>query len=265
MGQTLLAAMASGLALAGVLAAGGTAAVRFSRGMPHLGVAAVGAGAAVVGSRLAAWPTPVALVAVALVAAAAGGVAWVVDRRARNVDAPVWPPALLPEVAVLAIGVCLAALLRPSSAIDLPVGPLGGLASTTGAVVAFGIGVAAALATAAVMSTGRRHLLGWILAVVGTACTLAMGAGWLSLRGAAVVPAFGIPDVIGLAVRAAAVGVVGRNGVVQTIAAALVLGVGEALLRSQLSWAETAALPAIAVVAWGLWRTYRGVHQAAAA
>ena len=264
MGQTLLAAVASGLALAGVLAVAGTAAARFERGMPHLGLAGVGVGVAVLAGRLANLRAPVALALVVVAAAAAGALAWFVDRRAREVDAPVWPPALLPDAAVLAIGLALAAFLRPPSAIELPLGPLGGLASNTAALVGFAIGIVAAIAVAVTLAGGRRQRLGWILAVGGTALAMAVGAGWVAIRGEMVVPAFGVPDVVGMSLRAAAVGVVGRRGVGAAIAAAVVLGVGESLLRAQLAWNEAAVLPALVVLAYGLWQTYRVAPDAVA-
>ena len=256
MGQSLLAAVTSGLALAGVLAVGGVAAGRLGTQMPHLGAAAVGAGVAVVAGRLTTLPWPLALALVALVGGAAGGCAGLVDRRARSVDAPVWPPPLLPDVAVLALGVAIATLARPAAAIELPLGPLGGLASSTGAIAAAVVGIGSALLVGAVPAH-RRRLPVWVLAVALTAVTMAVGGGSLALRGEALVPAFGIPDVVGVAVRAVAVGVIARKGMAAAVAAALVLGVGESLLRSQWSLGDTAVVPALLVVAYGLWTTYR--------
>ena len=256
MGQTLLAAVTSGLALAGVLTVGGVAAARFATHMPHLGVAGVGAGVAVLAGRLTNLPWPLAMAVVAAAAGAAGIIAGLVDRRARAVDAPVWPPALLPDVAVLALGVAIATLARPAAAIELPLGPLGGLGSTTGAIAAGAVGFAGALLVAGVPGH-RRRMPVWMLAVVLTAVAMALGGGSLALRGEALVPAFGIPDVVGVAVRAVAVGVIARKGTGAAVAAALVLGVGESLLRTQWSFGDAAVVPALLVVAYGLWHTYR--------
>lgn len=256
MDQTLVTAVASGLALAGVLAVAGTAAARFARGMPHLGIAAVGAGVSVLAGRLTALPLALMLLTIGVAAGIAGALAWLVDRRAREVDAPVWPPVLLPDVAVLALGVAAASLLRPSTAIDLPLGPMGGLASNRAALIAFVVGVAAALLWSA-PRLATRPLVQWVVVAATTAVVVALGAGSVAVRGEAVVPAFGVPDVIGLSLRAAAVGVVARRGVWPAIAAAAALGVGESLLRAQLSTGDAAVLPALAVLAWGLWTTAR--------
>ena len=263
MGQTLLAAATSGLALAGVLAVGGVAAARFGAPMPHLGVAGLGAGVAVIAGRLTSLPWPVAVAVVVLAGAVAGVLGGLIDRRARAVDAPVWPPALLPDVAVLALGVGVATLARPAAAIELPLGPLGGLASTGAAVAACGVGVAGALLLAA-LPVHRRRLPAWLLAGALTAAAMALGAGSVAIRGEALVPAFGIPDVIGVAVRAAAVGVVARWGTVAAIGAALALGVGESLLRTQLSLGDAAIVPALLVIAYGLWTTFRAPSAVAA-
>ena len=256
MGQSLLAAVTSGLALAGVLAVGGVAAVRFGKHMPHLGVAGVGAGVAVVAGRLTALPWPLAVAVVAVAGAVAGIVAGLIDRRARAVDAPVWPPALLPDVAVLALGVAIATFARPAAAIELPLGPLGGLASTSGSIAAGVVGLVSAFVVAAVPAH-RRRLPAWMLAVALAAVTMALGGGSLALRGEALVPAFGIPDVVGISLRAVAVGVLARKGTAAAVVAALVLGVGESVLRTQLALGDTAVVPALLVIAYGLWTTYR--------
>ena len=256
MAQTLLAALTSGLALAGVLAVGGVAAARFGRGMPHLGVAAVGAGVAVLAGRLTTLPWPLTMLLVTVAGAAAGTAAYLVDRRSREVEAPVWPPVLLPDVAVLALGVAVATLARPSGAIELPLGPLGGLASTSGAVAAGVAGVVSAFVIAA-LPLRRRRMLVWSVAVGLTAATMALGAGSVAVRGEALVPAFGVPDIVGLSLRAAAVAVVGRRGAPAAVAAALVLGMGESLLRTQWSVGDAAVAPTLALLAYGLWVTHR--------
>ena len=253
MGQTLLAAMASGLALAGALAIAGTGAGRFGRTVPHIGIGGLGGAAAVLAGRLPDLPGPLVLVAVAGAGALLGCIACVVDQRSREVDAPVWPPALLPEVAVLGVALAVAGLLRPSAAIDLPLGPLGGLASTTGSVVACIAGLGIALVASARPMT-RRAMPAWALIVAGTAVVVTLGAGGVAIRGEVLIPAVGIPDIVGLSLRAAAVGVVARRGLWAGLTAALVLGAGEAVLRSQLSTGEAALLPAVAILAWSVWR-----------
>ena len=264
MGQTLLAAVVSGLALAGAIAVAGMGAGRVSRSVPHIGIGGLGAAVAVLAGRFPSLPGPLTLLAVAAAGAAVGCVACVLDRRAREVDAAVWPPALLPEVAVLGLALAIAGLLRPATAIELPLGPLGGLASTTGAVVACVTGVVLA-AGVVVRPVTRRAMPGWAVAVGGTAVVVTLGAGLVATRGDVMVPAFGIPDVVGLALRAAAVGVFARHGFGPGLAAAGVLGVGESLLRSQLSTGEAALLPALAIIAWGVWRERHRLPGTAAA
>ena len=254
MGQTLLAAVASGLALAGVLAVAGTAAGRFSVGFPSIAVGGLGTAVAVLAARLTSLPTPAALVVLGAAGAGIGTAGFLLERRVRDVDAPAWPPVLLAEVAVLGLALGVAALLRPLAAIELPLGPLGGLASTSGAVIACISGVGLAFAVGALPSGDRRNLVGWAAGVAATAVVLAVGSGSLSVRGEALVPAFGVPDVIGVALRAAAVGVVGRDRASVAVVAALVLAVGESVLRAQWSMGEAAVLPALGVLGWGLWR-----------
>jgi hypothetical protein len=85
---------------------------------------------------------------------------------------------------------------------------------------------------------------------------MTLGAGAVAVRGEAVVPALAVPDVAGVALRAAAVGAFARNGLWQGVMAAVVLGMGESLLRSQLSTGEAALLPALLILAWSVWQTY---------
>ena len=264
MGQTLLAAVTSGFALAGVLAVAGTGAGRLSRRMPHIGVGAVGAAAAVIAARLTTAPAPVRLLAVVAAGAVAGCLACLLERRVREVDAPVWPPALLAEVAVLGLALGIAGLARPATALDLPLGPLGGLSTMMGSTIAGIAGITFALiATAA--GIVRREMLLWAVVAGGTAAALAFGAGAVALQSEAIVATFGIPDVAGLALRAAAVGVFARRGLWPGILAALVLGVAESVARSQFSTGEAALLPAVAVLAWGVWQAGRRAPVTAAA
>lgn len=265
MGQTLLAAVASGLALAGALAVAGVAAGRFSVGMPSIALGGLGGAVAVLAGRLTSLPTPAAVVVLVAAGAAAGAGGFLLDRRARDVDAPAWPPVLLADVAVLGLALGIAALLRPLAAIELPLGPLGGLASTSGAVIACITGLVLAFVIGALPVGDRRNIVGWAAAVAATAVVVGLGSGSLSVRGEALVPAFGVPDVIGLSLRAAAVGVVARRRATAAVAAALVLGVGESVLRAELSLGEAALFPAVGVLAWGVWRAQREQPVVAAA
>lgn len=264
MGQTLLAAVTSGLALAGVLAVAGAGAGRVSRPVPHLGIGGLGAAMAVLAARLPLLVSPFRLFVVAVVAAAVGCAGGLLDRRARAVEAPVWPPALLAEVAVLGLALGLAGLLRPASAIDLPLGPLGGLSSMAAAVAACITGIVLAVVVGA-RPVARRELMVWAVAVAGTAVAVTLGAGGVAINGGVFVPAFGVPDVAGIALRAAAVGAVARLGTWRGIAAALALGLVESALRSLLSTGETALLPAILVLGWAVWRDGRQAPATAAA
>lgn len=258
MGQTLLAAVASGLALAGALAVAGITAGRFAVAVPALGVGALGGAAAVLAGRLPALPAFAMITIVAGAGAVAGVAGFVLDRRVRAVDAPAWPPALLADIAVVGLALGLAAVLRPVTAIELPLGPLGGLASTSGAVIACLAGLGLAFGVGALPIGDRRTVLGWAAGVGATAVVVALGSGAIAVRGESLVPAFGIPDVLGIALRAAAVGVLARSRATAAVAAALVLGVGESVLRSELSAGEAALLPAVGVLAWALWRATRG-------
>lgn len=171
---------------------------------------------------------------------------------------------LLPEVGLLGLALFVVGVLRPATAMELPLGPLGGLASTTGAIVACVAGIALAAAVTA-GPVARRTMPGWALAVAGTAVVVSIGAGFVAVRGDVVVPVLGVPDVVGLALRAAAVGVFARHGVGPVIGAALVLGVGETLLRSQFSTGEAALLPALGILAWSVWSDARSTPETAAA
>ncbi|MBW3654098.1 MAG: hypothetical protein KY433_11050, partial [Actinobacteria bacterium] len=122
-------------------------------------------------------------------------------------------------------------------------------------ITAFGVGVAGAFIVAAVLR--RRPAAGWVLAVTASAVVVAVGGGTVGFAGEPAAIALDVPDVVGLALRAAAVGVVARARAVPAVAAAIVLGVGESLLRSQGSLGEAAVVPALAVLAWGLWATNR--------
>lgn len=254
MGQTLLAATASGLALAGVLAVAGAAAARFGRDMPHLGIGAVGAAAAVGVGRLNGWPIAASALVMILAAGLLGVAAWAVDRQVRASVGPVWPPPLLADVVVLGLAIGVAGLLRTATAIELPLGPMGGLATTPAAAVAGVIGVAFGVAVLLPAVVKRGEALGWALAAIGTAVAIAVGSGGLVLGGQVLMPAFGVPDILGLAIRAAAVGVLARRGVVWAVGAALAFGLFEAALRAWLSSGEAAIVPALLVLAWALSR-----------
>lgn len=252
MGQTLQGATASGLALAGVLVIAGMAAARLGREFPHLGAGAVGAGAAVVAGRLIASHAVVRLAVVLLVAAAAGAAAWWVDRRIATSKSHWWPPTLLAEVGVVALAIGLASLLRLPTAVELPLGVLGGITGHLAAAIAAVVGLAAALAVGTRVLANTPPVLPWVVCAAGTAVAVAVGSGMLPLAGVPALPAFGIPDVVGIAVRAVAVGVVARRGLWWGVAAAVVLGFGESALRATWSLGDVALLAYLAVIVAGL-------------
>lgn len=256
MGQTLQAGVAPGLALAGLLAVTGIAAARFGRSLPHLGVGAVGAAVAAAAGRLTSAP-PIVL-AVALVAGGAllGLLAAAVDDRARRSVRPLWPPPLLADVAVLALAIGTGALLRPPLTVDLPVGPLGGFPPMTEAVVALVVGLAAAVVIAQRGVRERPAALTWAIVGAAGAVVGVLGSGALALRAQAIAPVFAVVDVVGLGVRAAAVGVVARYGPAWGVGAALLLGVGETLL-AQAPVAHLGLVPAAVLLAVGLWDATR--------
>lgn len=246
MGQTILAAVGSGLAVAGVLATGGALAARCGERLPHLGVTALGAGAAAVATRLVAVPVPLTVLAVAAAGAVAGSVGWAADRAVRRAGGRELP--LLPEVAVLGVAIAMLTLLRAPTAVELPLGPLGGLASTAAGVVAAVAGAAGAL----VFATRLGPAWVWTAGCALVAVVVAVGGGAVTVLGDRLMPAFGLPDVVGLALRAAAVGVVSRSGIGALLAAAFSLGLGEALLRSFALAGEVAVVPALVLLAAGL-------------
>jgi hypothetical protein len=263
MGQTVLGAMVTGLALAGVLAIAGTAASLLGRRLPHLGAAAVGVGASAIAGRLALRPLPVVLGAVVVTAAVAGALAWLIEQRiAATATSDGWPPPLLAEVTLLALGVAVMALVRNPTAVELPLGVLGGLTSGPAAVSAMAVGLVATVALFLVRAKTRPPLVTWIAASVAIATTAALGSGMLALGSQPAVPAFGVPDVTGIALRAVAVAVIGRLGWVWLIVAALVLGVGEAVLRNGWTAGEFAIVPSLLIIAVAVRREQ---HQPVAA
>jgi hypothetical protein len=250
--QTLQGALASGLALTGVLAVAGVAAARFGRTLPHLGFAALGAGAAVIAGRLATIPRVLTILALLAAAAAAGAVGWWIDRRAAATTTHVWPPALMGDVAVLVVGIGIAGLLRLPAAVELPLGVLGGVTSTVAAVVALVIGVGSAVALGLGLLDSLPEVVRWVVVTVVLAVAVAVGAGMLQVSGTPALPAFGIPDVAGIAVRAVAVGVVARRGVWWGIGAAAVLGLGEAALRSVWTAGDLVLVVYLVLIVMGL-------------
>ena len=261
MGQTLQAGVAPGLALAGLLAVAGIAAGRFGRGVPHLGVGAVGVAVAAAAGRMTSLPTAAMAVVLLVGGAALGVAAAVVDERAARTTRPLWPPALLPDVAVLALALGIGALLRPALTVDLPVGPLGGYPPMTEAVVAVILGLTAAGAVAHPAVRERPVWLTWAIVGATTAVIAVLGSGALALRAQTIAPVFAVVDVVGLGLRAAAVGVVARYGAAWGVATALLLGVGEGLLL-QAPVAHLALLPASLLLAVGLWVAVRADRPA---
>ena len=261
MGQTLQAGVAPGLALAGLLAVTGIAAARFGRAVPHLGIGAVGVAVAAAAGRMTTFPTAGMGLVLLAGGAALGVAAAVVDERAARGTQPLWPPALLPDVAVLGLALGVGSFLRPPLTVDLPVGPLGGFPPMTEAVLALLVGLVAA---GVIAHPAVRERPGWLTwAIVGgvTAVIAVLGSGALSLRAQAIAPVFAVVDIVGLALRAAAVGVVARYGALWGVAAAVLLGVGEALLL-QAPVAHVALLPTVLLLAAGLWVAARSAGPA---
>jgi hypothetical protein len=252
MGQTLQAGVAPGLALAGVLVIAGFLAARFGGVMPHLGVGAVGAAVAVGAGRMTSLADVVVVVVIAAGAAAVGAAAWFVDARVRETEGPLWPPALLPEIAVLGVAIAVAAFVRAPLAVDLPVGPLGGFPALPEGIIALGLGVVGVGALSLPALRDRSDMLIWAVgaAVVGVAAIL--GSGALALRAGSVAPVFGAADVVGIAIRAAAVGVVARYGVTWGVAAGVLLGLAEGLITTAAPSAQAGVIPALIVLGAGL-------------
>jgi hypothetical protein len=253
MGQTLQAGVAPGLALAGLLAMAGIAAARFGRGVPHLGVGAVAVAVAAAAGRLTTVPTVVMAVVLIAGGAALGVVAAGVDERVRRPRRVLWPPPLLPDAAVLGLAVGVGAILRPPLTVDLPVGPLGGFPPVTEATIAGVVGLAGAVIISRPGVRDRPDAVTWAIVGAVGAVVAVLGSGALALRAQAIAPVFAVVDVAGLGLRAAAVGVVARYGTWWGIAAALVLGVGEALLINRVPTAHLALLPAVALLGAALW------------
>jgi hypothetical protein len=253
MGQTLQAGVAPGLALAGLLAVAGIAAARFGGSLPHVGIGAVGVAVAASAGRLATAPTAVLAVVLIAGGAALGLAACAVDERARRPARPLWPPPLLPDVAVLGLAVGAGAILRPALTVDLPAGPLGGFPPLTEGVVGLIVGLAGAAVIAHRGVRQRPAPLTWAVVGAVTAVVAVLGSGALALRAQAIAPVFAVVDIAGLGLRAAAVGVVARYGAVWGVAAAVLLGVGEALLTHSLTGAHVGLLPAVAVLGVGVW------------
>ena len=251
-GQTLQGALASGLALTGVLAVAGVAAARFGRAMPHIGAAAIGVAAAVVAGRLSTTPRVLTILGLVAVAAGAGGAAWWVDRRAAMTTTHVWPPELLPDVAVVILAIGVAGLFRLPSAVELPLGVLGGVTSRPAAGLAAVIGLGAAIALGLGVLKDLHDAVEWAATTLAIAVVVAIGSGMLPLGNTPALPAFGIPDVAGLALRAVAVGVVARRGVWWGIGAAVALGLGETVVRATWSAGDVVLVVYLLLVVQGL-------------
>lgn len=261
MGQTLQAGVAPGLALAGLLAVTGIAAARFGHGLPHLGVGGVGVAVAAAAGRMTTVSTAVLALLLLAGGALLGMAAAFVDERAARRTRPLWPPALLPDVAVMALALGVGALLRPPLTVDLPVGPLGGFPPMTEAIVALGLGLTAAGVVAHPAVRERPAWLTWAIVGAATAVIAVLGAGALALRAQAIAPVFAVVDIVALGLRAAAVGVVARYGAVWGVTTALLLGVGEALLL-QAPVAYVALLPTVILLVVGLFAPARTVASA---
>lgn len=249
MGDALLSALGPGAALAGVLLVMGLAAGNHETRLPHLGLGALAPAAAVAATRAASLGRPGAIALAIAGGGLVGAVGWVIDRRARadgNVHLP-----LLPDFAVAGFALAVAVFFRPAVFVELPLGPLGGVATTGYSVGAAGVASVAAGAVA-LLGAGRRPAVAiWMAATAGGALAVLLGSGALSLLAAAATPVFTIADTIGLGLRAAAVGFVARWSTGWAVVAAVALGVGEAAARAvQLN--ALALLPTVVVLAAGV-------------
>jgi hypothetical protein len=123
-----------------------------------------------------------------------------------------------------------AALARPALAVPLPFGPLGGWPGPVASVAAalLGVGGAYLLGAAGLLLRGRTARWALAGALLGLVTVLASGVG--SGQGVGMGGIVGVPDTAGLALRAFAVGLAARRGVLDGVAAALGLGVLEPLL-----------------------------------
>ena len=248
MGDSLLTSLGAGVALTGVLLVAGVAAAAVGRGLPHLGLGALAPAAAVAATRAASLGR-IGAILVALVAGAVlGAGAWALDRRAQT--APAGGLALLGDAAVLGLALAFAVIARPAVFIELPLGPLGGVPTTVQGVLAGVLGAAGATAVAFLRRSDRK-LAVWIIAASAGAVAVLLGSGALSLLAAAATPVFTIADCVGIAVRAAGVGLMARFGWVWVTVAAVVLGMGEAAARAT-GLEVLPVVPAVLVLGAGL-------------
>jgi hypothetical protein len=257
MAATPLEALVSGLALGGVLAvaAAWSRAVRRSA-IPHLGVGAVAGVGIMLANRLSGTAVLGVAVAVLLAGAAAGGLAGLADRSGRLAErSDRWTegrpvPPLLVDMAVLGGLVALTAALRPPLAIPVPFGPLGGRPATAAGLAALAVGAGGVWLVA---RARREGLLVWWLAGAVTAVAAALAGGALGPAGTALVALPTVVDAVGLAFRAAAAALLGRNNPLHAGLAGLVLGVAEGLLWLVTPAGLGAALPAVVAAAVGVW------------
>jgi hypothetical protein len=220
-----------------------------------VGAAAVGIGASAIAGRLALRPLPLVLAGVVAVAAIGGALAWLVEQRLSKATGHGWPPPLLAEVTILAMGVAVMALVRAPTAVELPLGVLGGLTSGPAAAGAVVVGLGATAALYLIRPENRSALVTWVAVSVAVATTAGLGSGMLVIGSQPAVPAFGVPDVLGIALRAIAVAVIGKRwGWMWMIAAALVLGVGEGMYRNRFTAGELAVVPSLLIIAVALRR-----------
>lgn len=249
MGDSLLAALGPGVALAGVLFVLGSAAATAGGRVPHLGIGALAPAAAVAATRFAAIG-PIGAVAVAIAAGAIfGALGYALDERARDERAERTP--LLPDLAVLGLAAALVVFTRPPVMVELPLGPLGGIPTTGQGIAAGIVGLLGGLVLVWRTSHGPDVVL-WIVAGLAGALAVLLGSGALTLLSSAATPVFTLADAVGLGIRAAAVGVAARYGVAWAAAAAAIAGLGEAAARTSGiaagPWAPTVLLLAVGMV-----------------
>lgn len=247
MGEALQSALGPGAALTGVLLVAGVAAGSVGRRVPHLGFGALAPAAAVAATRAASFGRTGAIVIALVAGALAGGAGWALDRRARSRTRSL---PLLADAGVAGFALAVSVIFRPAVFVELPLGPLGGVATS-----GYGMAAAAAAAGGAVVVWGlvqrkAADLSVWIVATAVGAVAVLLGSGALSLLAAAATPVFTIADTIGLGLRAAAVGFAARRGIGWGVVAAAALGFGEMIARA-LPLNDLALAPSVVLLAAG--------------
>lgn len=262
MDNGIVAALLPGIALGGVLALAGAWSL-LARGadLPHLGVGALAGALALAAARVPLLPRPVVALLVVVLGAGLATLLAFIDRRGRRVRGG---SSLLPDLAVLAAVVAAASLLRPVTAIPLPFGPLGGQPGVLAALAAGILGAGGALGLSSPAVRRLRPVLRWSVAGALLGATVALAGGAASPSAAAFGSIVGLPDTVGLALRAAAVAFAARRGVADAVAAGMVLGIAELVLLRLVPLTGAALLPAVVALGIGAALHVRGLRVRAA-